>query len=173
MGRAATTWGGQPTGRLRTALNELPHFVRCEWPGRAQCLVRCQLVREQPNSRRPSAAKRFRAVLAEEFARRRQVNPRYSLRAFAGSLGMEHATVSQLLRGSRPITNKSMTTIGARLRWTGSQVLARAGEECKFDSRRIARNLNLSVDAVNVALTDLCMFGLIELKGEQTKCQTP
>jgi hypothetical protein len=45
-------------------------------------------------------------------------------------------------------------------------VLNSAGGGLKFDSRRIARNLNLTVDEVNVALTDLSMFGLIELKGE-------
>jgi hypothetical protein len=116
---------------------------------------------------------RFRAVIAYEFARRRQVNPRYSLRAFAASLGMEHATVSQLLRGTRPITGKSMRVIGTKLRWNGSTVLGRAALPVKFDSRHIARSLNLSVDEVNVALTDLCMFGLIELKGDHTKCQTP
>lgn len=36
----------------------------------------------------------------------------------------------------------------------------------KFDSKKIAEQLGISTDAVNVALTDLCLFGLLELKGE-------
>ena len=124
-------------------------------------------------AKRPtSAAVRFQSILAYEFSRRRQVNPRYSLRAFAVSLGMEHSTLSQLLRGRRSITWKSIRIIALKLRWAGSSVLTGAADGRKFDSRRIARNLNLSVDEVNVALTDLCMFGLIELKGETNQCPT-
>lgn len=88
------------------------------------------------------------------------------MRAFAVSLGIEHSTLSQLLRGRRPITWKSIRAITPKMRWTGSSVLSNAGGALIFDSRRIAKNLNLTVDEVNVALTDLCMFGLIELKGE-------
>ena len=109
---------------------------------------------------------RFQSILADEFARRCQINPRYSLRAFALSIGIEHSTLSQLLRGRRTITWKSIRTITPKMRSTGSSVLNSAGSGVKFDSRRIAQNLNLTVDEVNVALTDLCMFGLIELKRE-------
>jgi transcriptional regulator with XRE-family HTH domain len=116
---------------------------------------------------------RFQSILADEFARRRGANPRYSLRAFAGSLGMEHSTLSQLLRGRRPMTWKSIRGIALKMRWTGASVLSSASGGAKFDSRLIASNLNLTVDEVNVALTDLCMLGLIELKGESNECQTP
>ena len=109
---------------------------------------------------------RFRAILQEEFARRTRSNPRYSLRAFAQSVGIEHSTISQLLRGKRSLTAKSVRRIGGTLRWNGAAVLRASGEESKFDSRRIARALNISVDEVNLALTDLCMLGLLELKGE-------
>ena len=37
----------------------------------------------------------------QEFSARRAVNGRYSLRAFAGLLGVDHATLSQVLRGKR------------------------------------------------------------------------
>ena len=39
----------------------------------------------------------------QEFAARRAVNARYSLRAFAGLLGADHATLSQILRGKRQV----------------------------------------------------------------------
>ncbi len=115
---------------------------------------------------RASAAIRLRSILESEFTRRRRLNPRYSLRAFARSVNIEHSTLSQLLRGRRPITWKSIRYLGGNMRWHGSAVLEVSSERKKFDSRLIAERLGISVDDVNVALTDLCLFGLIELKGE-------
>jgi plasmid maintenance system antidote protein VapI len=114
---------------------------------------------------RDSAAIRLRTILAAEFARRRTRNPRYSLRAFARSVEVEHSTLSQLLRGTRPVTWKSIERLARSMRWTGASVLP-LSEEKRFDSREFARHLGVSVDEVNIALTDLCLFGLIELKGE-------
>jgi len=113
------------------------------------------------------AAMRLRSVLQAEFSRRKQLNQRYSLRAFARSVGLNHSTVSQLMRGKRPITRKSVHSIAGSLRWSGASVLKVSGPAAvRFDSRVIAQNLGLSVDEVNIALTDLCLFRLIELKGE-------
>ncbi len=70
------------------------------------------------------------------------------------------------MRGKRPITRKSVRSIASSLRWSGSSVLRVSGAEVfRFDSRVVAKNLGLSVDEVNIALTDLCLFQLIELKG--------
>jgi hypothetical protein len=63
------------------------------------------------------------------------------------------------------MTWKSIRRIASRMRWSGTTVLRLSNRGRKFDSRQIARRLGLSVDDVNVALTDLCLFGLIELKG--------
>jgi transcriptional regulator with XRE-family HTH domain len=110
---------------------------------------------------------RLRTILENEFLKRRTSNPRYSLRAFARSVNVEHSTLSQLLRGKRPLTWKSIRTLAASMRWTGTAVLHAYRERgCRFDSRRIAEKVGISTDEVNVALADLCMFGLIELKGE-------
>ncbi|HEY1338948.1 MAG TPA: DUF4423 domain-containing protein [Bryobacteraceae bacterium] len=46
---------------------------------------------------------RFRDRLEREFQARRERNVRYSLRAFAAQLGADHSTLSQILRGSRPV----------------------------------------------------------------------
>ena len=115
---------------------------------------------------RPSAALRLRTILREELDRRRRVNPRYSLRALARTLQLEHSTVSQLLRGRRAMTWKAIHHTARTMRWTGSAILRAAESDPRFDSRRIARQLGVSVDTVNLALTDLCLFGLMELKGE-------
>jgi Mn-dependent DtxR family transcriptional regulator len=64
------------------------------------------------------------------------------------------------------MTWKSIGLIASRMRWTGAAVLQNSTEGGGFDSRSIARRLGVSVDEVNIALTDLCMFGLLELKGE-------
>lgn len=118
---------------------------------------------------RGSAAIRLQTLLQNELARRKKINPRYSLRAFARSVAIEHSTLSQLLRGKRPLTWKSIRGIAGTMKWTGAAVLQPGAQPgFRFDSRVIARQLGISVDEVNIALTDLCLFGLIELKGEHS-----
>jgi len=115
---------------------------------------------------RPSAGERLRAILANEFSRRRGANPRYSLRAFARSIGIEHSTLSQLLRSKRAITWKSMGYIATRMRWTGASVLQAYKRRGVWDSRYIADDLGISINEVNVALSDLCLLGLMEMRGD-------
>jgi transcriptional regulator with XRE-family HTH domain len=114
-----------------------------------------------------SAAIRLRAVLKAELSRRKRANPRYSLRAFARSLSVEHSTLSQFLRGKRTVTWRSIQGIANTMHWTGAAILQLSKQRgfC-FDSRVIAGRLGVSVDEANVALFDLCLFGLIQLKGE-------
>jgi transcriptional regulator with XRE-family HTH domain len=61
------------------------------------------------------APRRFRQFLQEELAARCARNPRYSLRAFARYLRFDHSTLSQLLRGRRRFTARTVERIGARL----------------------------------------------------------
>jgi transcriptional regulator with XRE-family HTH domain len=63
----------------------------------------------------PSVPLGFRQVLQAELARRCSNNPHYSLRAFAKYLGLDHSTLSQLLRGKRRLTARSIQKFGARL----------------------------------------------------------
>jgi transcriptional regulator with XRE-family HTH domain len=53
--------------------------------------------------------------LREELARRRSVNRRYSLRAFGAFLDVDHSTLSQILRGRRPIPIGALPGWAARL----------------------------------------------------------
>jgi hypothetical protein len=57
----------------------------------------------------------IRTPLRAELSRRRAVNPRYSLRAFADWLGIDHSTLSQILRGARPAPAAAVRTWAARL----------------------------------------------------------
>lgn len=62
---------------------------------------------------RPPAS--FRAHLQAELARRCSANPQYSLRAFARDLRVHHATLSQILRGERPLTPRAIGGLGTAL----------------------------------------------------------
>lgn len=57
----------------------------------------------------------FRHFLAERFASARRGNRRYSLRSFARQLNVNHSTLSQVLRGRRPLTRKAIQRMGAQL----------------------------------------------------------
>jgi hypothetical protein len=72
------------------------------------------------------------------------------------------------MRGRRAMTWKSIRRIASTMRWLGGLIILQiqAQPRSSFDSRLMARALGVSVDEVNVALTDLCMFGVIELRGE-------
>jgi len=61
------------------------------------------------------APRRFRQFLQEELATRCARNPRYSLRAFARYLKLDHSTLSQLLRGRRRFTARTVERIAGRL----------------------------------------------------------
>jgi len=57
----------------------------------------------------------FAAVLRAELTRRCARNPSYSLRAFARALDVDHATLSQILRGKRALTRETILQLGQRL----------------------------------------------------------
>jgi hypothetical protein len=58
---------------------------------------------------------RFRLWLQKQFTDRCQKNPRYSLRAFAGLLGHDASTISQILAGKRAPSKKAMIIICEKL----------------------------------------------------------
>jgi uncharacterized protein (TIGR02147 family) len=64
---------------------------------------------------RPTASTCFRLFLQAELGRRCGNNPQYSLRAFAKYLAIDHATLSQLLRGKRALTARAIIRLGTRL----------------------------------------------------------
>ena len=57
----------------------------------------------------------FAAVLRAELTRRCAHNPSDSLRAFARALEVDHASLSQSLRGRRALTRDTIEQLGARL----------------------------------------------------------
>jgi transcriptional regulator with XRE-family HTH domain len=57
----------------------------------------------------------FRERLRREFEARRKRNARYSLRAFATFLGADHSTLSQILRGARPVPKSRIRSWSRKL----------------------------------------------------------
>jgi transcriptional regulator with XRE-family HTH domain len=122
----------------------------------------------------------FRVFLRSELARRCANNPRYSLRAFARHLEVDHATLSQWMRGRRAMSAASIQRLAARLRvparHVGVFVEHRGSEGADFavlalvrsgafrpDARWIARELGITVDATNVALHRLLRLELLRM----------
>lgn len=69
----------------------------------------------------------FRDSLRNEYLKRTSKNPRYSLRAFASAIGLNHATVSGFLSGRRKISPASAEKIGRALGWSPDQISGLAG----------------------------------------------
>lgn len=119
----------------------------------------------------------FRQALQTEFERRRQRNPRYSLRAFARYLGTDHSTLSQILRSKRNLSPRMLRRFGERLRTEAGIVddacveqhaerilqLAKA-PSFRTHSRWIATHTGIPLDAVNVALHRLLHHGDLVMK---------
>jgi transcriptional regulator with XRE-family HTH domain len=110
----------------------------------------------------------FRRLLQDEFARRQTANRRYSLRAFARHLAVDHSTLSQLLRGKRRPTGRIVRAFGARLRLAPAAIAELCAQEnesavlstlerptFRADSRWIASMIGIPLDEVNVTLQRL------------------
>jgi hypothetical protein len=117
---------------------------------------------------------RFLELLREELARRRAANRCYSLRAFARHLRVDHATLSQTMRGRRRLTPRAVGRLGARLGLSRAAidaicaatndgvVLAFVGHPSfRPDSRWIAIRLGLPLDDVNMSLQRLLRGGAL------------
>jgi len=57
----------------------------------------------------------FRTFLSARLRAAKKRNPRFSLRAFARRLGVDHSTLSQILRGKRRLTGAQALRMGKRL----------------------------------------------------------
>lgn len=126
-------------------------------------------------------------LLADTLARRRAINPAYSLRAFAQSLGVHHATLTRLLAGRTIATGRCAQRLGRRLGLSDHELLqlglaeARRGvcraisrRDFRPDSRWLAAMSGLPVDAVNVALQRLLVDRALVMRSRGSwQLQTP
>jgi plasmid maintenance system antidote protein VapI len=110
----------------------------------------------------------LRARLQQEYQKRLDRNPRYSMRAFARSLSMHHTTVSRLLNGTRTASRDMLRTVGQRLGLSAEQLIiaqqhedasrilaAAQSPDFRADSRWLAMKTGIDLDDVNRALHQL------------------
>ena len=123
----------------------------------------------------------FRALLQSEFDRRRNVNRRYSLRAYARSLAVDHSALSQILRGRRRLTARSVRALAPKLALDAAAVDEHCAADSdaailraigrpgfRADSRWLASMSGLPLDQVNVALQRLLRKGVLVMQSRQT-----
>ncbi|MGM9481454.1 hypothetical protein ACS5PN_09715 [Roseateles sp. NT4] len=116
-------------------------------------------------------------LLSSTIARRRTVNPAYSLRAFAQSLGVHHATLTRLLAGRTVAKSACVQRVGRRLGLSDTDIQqlglaeARRGvcraitrHDFRPDSRWLAAVTGLPLDAVNVALQRLLVDRVLVMR---------
>ena len=110
----------------------------------------------------------FRLHLRDEFARRTSRNHRYSMRAFAQSLRVHHATLVRILSGERGLSAHLLRRLAGQLHMTRGEVEAAVAAESarrvlrvvmapgfRADCRWIAMKAGIEVDDVNRALHHL------------------
>ena len=86
---------------------------------------------------------KFAARVQSEFQVRRTRNPRYSLRAFAAFLGTDHSTLSQMMRGKRPVPVAHLRLWAKRLGLDDEETLAYLAAEEVQDMESAARQHRL------------------------------
>ena len=100
------------------------------------------------------------------------------MRRFALRLGVNHSTLSRLLRGSRPIPLRTIRRLGNVLGMSEQEIgafsaienaeaVVRAIGRSGFrpDSRWLASVAGISIDKVNIALVTLLRSGTLRMRG--------
>ncbi|MNS93052.1 hypothetical protein D3C72_1272070 [compost metagenome] len=107
-----------------------------------------------------------RDLLKQELARRCQRNTRYSLRAFANSLGLSSSFLSKLINGQRPLTGKVLDQISESLELSPQQVLALRhkihGTELNQKAKNAMQFYQLKLDQFAL-ISDWQHFAILEL----------
>lgn len=119
----------------------------------------------------------FAAFLVHELERRKQRNRRYSLRAFARDLGCDHSTLSQWMRGRRPLSPDSIGQLARAMRLDEArlaycrefdplacEVIAAAAGCPRPTTPGIARLLGQTCDRVNIVLHRLLRLGVMRME---------
>jgi transcriptional regulator with XRE-family HTH domain len=118
--------------------------------------------------------------LNREYERRKRRNARYSLRAFARDLGCDHSTLSQWMRGKRPITEEAAGLICQALGLHGVdrrrvceldeidlQVVAAARETEARNCHDLSAASGLGIDRLNISLSKLMRLGVLRMAGSE------
>lgn len=88
------------------------------------------------------AQKKIINRLVNEFEKRRELNPQYSLRSFSRNLGINDSTLSQIMRGKRKITDKTFNHIAAALNLDIEQIIKTNKLKIKYLDTKKAKALS-------------------------------
>ncbi len=99
----------------------------------------------------------FREFLQQEFIDRCRKNSRYSLRSFARSLKIQPSPLSAILRGKRPITEKTRTRLALALGMKPEEA-----ERLGATKNQASEDIRISVDAHSI-ISDWYHFAILEL----------
>jgi len=81
----------------------------------------------------------FGHFLEKTYLQRRELNPHYSLRAFARSLNISNSALSQIFRGTRPLTPKTAQKLALQLGFSATDVKELFSNELLKRRRQIMR----------------------------------
>src|SRR5215510_8487727 len=105
----------------------------------------------------------FRLYLQSEMARRLSSNPQYSLRSFALQLGINHSTLSQLLRGKRALTPRMIKNLGERLGLRPEEIEAFISRERQAADTVISREIRWLTMETVALLSDGSHRAILEM----------
>jgi len=77
---------------------------------------------ETPLERASNKISEFGRFLEKTYLQRREINPHYSLRAFSRSLKISNSALSQIIRGTRPLTAKTAQKLALGLGFSEKDV---------------------------------------------------
>ncbi len=128
----------------------------------------------------------FRTVLQTELDRRQAANARYSLRAFARALAIDHSALSQILRGKRRVTARNVRALGPRLHLSASAIAEHCAIEhesavlaalerpgFRADTRWLATIAGIPIDDVNVTLQRLLRKRIVTMSSPSRWARQP
>jgi uncharacterized protein (TIGR02147 family) len=120
---------------------------------------------ELRNSPTEPAALSLRAYLQEELAKRCHTNPQYSLRSFAQYLGIDHSTLSQIMRGKRALTADMIHRLAAPLKLSDTEIQVFVAYELVRATETPARTITMKrlIEDTLALISKPVHFQLIEL----------
>lgn len=120
------------------------------------------------------AAYDIASLLRERLRAATHRNPRFSLRSFAVKLGINHSTLSQVLRGKRRLSAHALETVGKRLGLSEEARRACAENSRKKSKTKVfpkeIQTVRLDLDTFQLlsAWQHYAILELIQLRGFQT-----
>src|SRR4051812_6449760 len=98
----------------------------------------------------------IRSWLQNEFSRRSRLNPRFSIRSFAKRLDVDSSSLSQILSGTRQVSDKIVFRFANKI---GASPLTSPQESTSVDYQRLSEDMFTAIsDWHHFAILDLTLI---------------